>query len=53
MTEMSGEFLSALSADPSATMRFSGLPEEEKEQILQNAKRAHSAQEIEHIVSRI
>lgn len=53
MTEIPGEFLSALSKDSAAMHRFSGLPDDEKDEVLSHARGAKSAQELDHIVSRL
>jgi len=53
VTEMPGEFLSALSKDAAAMQRFSGLPDEEKDNVLSHARGAKSAQELDHIISRL
>lgn len=33
--------------------RFSGLPDDEKDEVLSHARGAKSAQELDHIVSRL
>ncbi len=53
MTEIPDELLSALSKDASAMQRFSGLPDNEKDDVVSRAHTAKSAQEIDHIVSRL
>lgn len=53
LTEIPGEFLSALSQDAAAMQRFSGLNDDEKDQVISHARGAKSAQELDHIVSRL
>lgn len=53
MPEIPDDFLSALSQDTAAVQRFSGLPDPEKDEVLDQARSAKSPQEIDHIVSRL
>lgn len=53
MAEIPREFLSVLESDPTAMQRFAGLPDPEKEAVLNGVRHARSAQELAHIISRL
>jgi len=53
MQEIPEEFLSALSDDPEAMQRFSGLPDPEKDSVLLRARGARTRQELQQLISRL
>lgn len=53
MDEIPREFLTALSGDPAAMRRFCGLPEEEKDGVVQRARAVRSDQELRELLSKL
>lgn len=53
MPEIPDEFLTALSRDPQAMQRFSGLPDPEKNTVLNKVRGARTQGDLDDIVNKL